>query len=148
MIPGGELRALTVQQPHASAIVHGHKDVENRSRPFPLPDGTVIAIHAGMKDDPAGLRVPVELPDELPHGAIIGLVRVANCIRCGRCPGYGSEEHFRSSWAAPGHWHWILEGAYPLPAPVPCRGQLSLFRPPAHIAAAVLDQLGPYDPRD
>lgn len=55
------MRALTVRQPWAWAIVHGGKDVENRSRSLG-PYRGLVAIHAGLTwdGDPydAALRLP------------------------------------------------------------------------------------------
>ena len=133
-----ELRVLTVQQPYASAIVAGLKDVENRSRRFPLADGTTIAIHAGMQTDPA--RLIAGAPDDLPHGYIIGLVRVAGSHDSSVDPS-DVVDRCLSPWARSGHWHWMLEGAFPLPVPIKVRGQLALFRPSIEITRAVLAQL-------
>ena len=50
-----ELRALTLWQPWAWAIVEGHKDIENRpwAPGAALRVGDPFLIHAGMKyDDP------------------------------------------------------------------------------------------------
>lgn len=138
-----DLRVLTVRQPHASAIVLGHKDVENRSRRFPLPFDTMIAIHAGKAPSPIELAVPIELPDELPTGVIIGTVRVVACvwdearIEARRL----SYTLTWSPWAIPGYWHWLLEGARPLPTPVPCKGRIALVHAPVDVARAVLNQL-------
>jgi len=123
------LRVLTVRQPHASAIVLGHKDVENRRQACPVR--SVIAIHAGKLPSPIELPMAIELPDELPIGVIIGLVRVVDCL-----PGTST-----SPWAIPGYWHWVLRDPRLLPSPIACKGHLALVHAPADIARAVLDQL-------
>ena len=42
------IRGLTIRQPWAWAIVHGGKDVENRSRSLG-PYRGLVAIHAGLE---------------------------------------------------------------------------------------------------
>lgn len=119
-----DLRALTVKQPHAWAIAAGHKDVENRPWKFWLPLGTTIGVHAGVKDDPDGLSVPISVPDDLTRGALIGLVDVVGCV-----------QNSTSRWARPGSWHWLLANARLLDEPIPMRGHLWLFRvPPVAVA--------------
>jgi hypothetical protein len=48
------VKALTVQQPWAWAIVHGGKDVENRSRNLAGSYRGPVAIHAGKREDEDG----------------------------------------------------------------------------------------------
>jgi hypothetical protein len=129
MMPPEELRVLTVRQPHASAIVLGHKDVENRT--WQCPVRSVIAIHAGKSPSEIALAMPLLLPDPLPTGAIIGVVRVADCL-----PGTST-----SPWAIPGHWHWVLADPRLLKVPVAFTGRQALIHAPADVARAVLDQL-------
>lgn len=79
------MKALTVRQPWAFAIVHGFKDVENRTRQPPaMMLGQRFAIHASLRfDDSAWTFEPIEKmiaasPREAPlHlGAVIGYARV------------------------------------------------------------------------
>lgn len=52
------MRILTVRQPWAWAIIHGGKDVENRSRNIAGDYRGPVAIHAAMTlDDPADPRI-------------------------------------------------------------------------------------------
>jgi hypothetical protein len=129
-----DLRLLTVKQPHAWAIVAGRKDVENRTWPFRLALGTTIGIHAGVKVDPRGLRVPLDVPHDLVHGAVVGFVDVVGDHADDDCPGC-------SPWAAPAHRHWRLANARRLMTPVPTRGSLWLFRPPADVLSTLLAEL-------
>ena len=48
-----EIRALTVRQPYASAIIWGGKGVDNRSRNIAGSYRGPVAIHAGLKNDTA-----------------------------------------------------------------------------------------------
>ena len=49
------MRVLTVRQPWAWAIVHGGKDIENRTRNVAGAYRGPVAIHAGLAFDPAGV---------------------------------------------------------------------------------------------
>lgn len=116
------LRAISVRQPWAWAIVTGYKDVENRARRTERR-GTLL-VHAGLKMDPRGFQFLWELglhrklPDELPRGALVGEVRLSDCL-------YG----YTSEWAEPGSWQWILTGAKEFRTPLSCSGAQGLFVP-------------------
>jgi len=99
--------ALSVRQPWAWAIIHGGKDVENRSRAavdrgnMRAAIGKRIAIHAGIgmtRDEyrhalpvfgAAGVTCPP--PDELARGGIVGSVEVVGIVRKGH-------DAFESPW--------------------------------------------------
>lgn len=116
------MKCLSIQQPWASLICMGLKDVENRSwRPKEAPGR--ILIHAGAKvdkyayDDAEDI-VGHELP-ELPRGVIIGYVDV-----------YDFTEHSDSVWAGEGHgseWKWKLRNAKMFKEPIPYKGKLGIF---------------------
>src|SRR5262245_61800575 len=85
---GGILKALTIRQPWAWAIIHAGKDIENRSWNTRLR-GT-IAVHAGFNYEreaalPRGVKSPREA--EILRGAIIGLVDIVDVV-----------ENHRSKW--------------------------------------------------
>ena len=125
------LRALTVKQPWAWAILHAGKNIENRSWQNQYTLGT-IAIHAGSaRVDldllPRGVRRPSD--DELVHGAIIGVVDVVKVV-----------ERYRSKWFV-GPLGWLLENPRPLRRPIDCSGRLGLWEVPAEIERAIWRQL-------
>jgi hypothetical protein len=62
-VRGGRVRALTVQQPWAWAIVHGGKDVENRTRNLAGSYRGPVAIHAGKQVSRDGVDDPRLRPD-------------------------------------------------------------------------------------
>lgn len=81
-----EPRVLTIRQPWAWAIIHGGKDVENRS--WPTKHRGPLLIHAGSAFEPHGYETVQQLatrqpppPSELIHGAIIGVVELVDCVR-------------------------------------------------------------------
>jgi hypothetical protein len=122
--------ALTVKQPWASLLMltdMNRKDVENRtwSRSYRGP----LIIHAGTGVDrdgyPDALRAGLDVT-ALPRGACLGVVTLTEIVT-----GHPSR------WALPGHLHWVTtDPVAAFPKPLPCRGQLGLWTPPA--AALIL----------
>ena len=120
--------ALSVRQPSAWAIIHGGKDVENRSlgsiRSGRMEPGR-IAIHAaiGMKQDEydylvwrwAKDGVSVPRPDVLPRRAIIGSVEVVEVLTQSDSPWFGGKAGL------------LLRDPMPCD-PVPASGELGYFR--------------------
>jgi hypothetical protein len=165
------MRALTVQQPWAWAIVHGGKDVENRTQAWSYRGP--LAIHAGARWSEDGGRSglvwdalrerygwptgPVTARDDRrpgfdvirPLGAIIGVVDLVDVHHAGRpdpCDcGSTSDYHplscARSSACCGSEWaeaspdvvHLVLENPRPLEVPIPCKGRLGLWTPPADV---------------
>ncbi|MEE6273491.1 hypothetical protein V2J56_09045 [Georgenia sp. MJ206] len=141
------MRALTVRQPWAWAIIHGGKDVENRSRNIAGSYRGPVAIHAGVSTAAVeeGMWHPVlraeylrltdagERPD-IRYGELIG---VADLVDAHHAPAEGcmgldpfDRARLCSMWAQPDVWHLVLVNARPLPAPVPYRGRLGLWTLP------------------
>jgi hypothetical protein len=125
------MRALSIRQPWAWAILHAGKDVENRSWHNKHTVG-VIAVHASMGLDPLE-----ELPrgvrrrssDELVHGAIVGVVEVVKVV-----------DNCRSRWFK-GPLGWLLRHPRPLQQPILCKGALGLWEVPPRVARAIQREL-------
>ena len=143
------MKTLSVQQPWASAICTGVKDIENRTwQPKGVPGR--ILIHASAKKVPkdfdeknldpetisimANLRLFGIMPEyeDMPLSAIIGYVDVV---------GFDTNNDNDSPWAGQGCTHWQLSNAYLFDEPIAgVKGQLGLFDyplnesnlPPAH----------------
>jgi hypothetical protein len=120
-----ELKALTVCQGWASAMfLSTPKDVENRT--WATNYRGDLLIHAGkskkyLKECTDFCRWHhLEMPEDLPMGAIIGAVVLTDCTR--RSP---------SIWAQPEQFHWVLQAPQLFEIPVPCNGQLGLWVPTA-----------------
>ena len=114
---GIEVRALSVRQPWAHAIMHLGKDVENRR--WRTHRRGRILIQASLKverDEASKLNLD---PDDLPTGAIVGSVEIIDCMR-------GS----KSKWAISGQWHWILKNARVVAKPIAFKGALGFIRVP------------------
>jgi hypothetical protein len=133
------MRALTVRQPWAWAIIHGGKDVENRVRNIAGDYRGPVAIHVAQADAdgaPESLwldeanwyRARRPQPDPFTpewsdRGAIIGvvdLVGVHTDVVGGR-----PEAHC-SPWAEDGMHHLVLENPRALDEPIPYKGALGL----------------------
>lgn len=129
------MKCLSVQQPWASLICGGVKDVENRSWRVNEAPGKIL-IHAGKTKRPIG-----ELP-------IFYSLRIDNAMACGYVPeekdmplgaiiGYaditGFTEECSSDWAQEGHgaeWKWQIKNARIFKTPIPYRGRQGLFDVP------------------
>lgn len=111
------MKALSIKQPWAAAIIYGGKDIENRKWTTPLRGE--ILIHAGQTFDdkaPADLmRWYWELPrEQRERGGIIGRVEIKDVIKTSE-----------SKWFQ-GPFGFVLSGAKELPFRK-VRGQLRFF---------------------
>ncbi|BAB78355.1 ASCH domain-containing protein (plasmid) [Anabaena sp. FACHB-709] len=121
------MKALTVRQPWAWAIIYANKNIENRV--WPIHYRGDILIHAAQKCtkkeylqakefcQSIGVSVP-EL-NTLSRGQIIGVVRVVGC----------QFSETGSGWGMPQQFHWHLDNPRTI-TPIPYIGQLGLFDVP------------------
>ena len=110
------MKALSIHQPWAWAILHAGKSVENRSRP--TSHRGPLLIHAARSRasydaqdvdewrDGYGVALPAW--DELVKGAIVGQVDVVDCVRASEMSGPWIE----------GPWCWVLAEPRAFAAPV------------------------------
>lgn len=137
------MRVLTVRQPWAWAIIHGQKDVENRTRNVAGDYRGPVAILAGRAPfeqrnlASAALKAAhgTSTPHQVVFGAIIGLVDLVD-VHLGQseaCPTpLGQHEDgtvewaYCSRWAEGGMWHLVLANVRPLVTPLPFKGALGL----------------------
>jgi hypothetical protein len=121
------MKALSVQQPWAWLIVHGYKDVENRT--WPTRQRGRIAIHAGRTVDHAGYHwvretfpeVPLPPIAALERGGTVGTVTLTDCVRT-----------HPSRWFF-GPFGFVMADAAPTPVRA-CRGALGFFEVPDEFA--------------
>lgn len=137
------MKALTVKNPWAWAIVHGYKDVENRFQQ--THHRGRLAIHTAKTADPAGYTdpairdaiddynsspvVPGELIKraDLTHfGYVEGTVQVVGCHHANDCRN-ADTGRLCSEWAHDNAYHWELAQAEPFVSPWPARGMLGLW---------------------
>lgn len=120
--------AISIRQPWAWLIIHGGKDVENRT--WPTKFRGPVLIHAAQKmtrwdyDVAAsfaecnhGVKVPKF--EELQRGGIIGQIDIVGCQYWhSKC----------SKWHETDLFGFYLKNPEPLDF-IPCRGALSFFKP-------------------
>ncbi len=124
---GPPLKALSIQQPWAWAIVAGLKDIENRTWATKVT-GTVM-VHAGHKFDKKGYEflqkafkeagrndLPTEEEFKNWMGGIVGHVDITECVTESKSPWFF------------GPYGFTLENAQMIDI-VRCKGQLSFFIP-------------------
>lgn len=127
------MKAISVRQPWAWAIIHAGKDIENRDWASRYRGPLLIHAAKGMtvgeyqaaafhiwcvRQD---LRVP--LRGELLRGGVIGVVDMVDCVSRSDSPWFG------------GRYGFVLRNARPLPFRE-IRGELGLFNVPDRFAEA------------
>jgi hypothetical protein len=124
------VKALSIRQPWAWLIIHGGKDIENRS--WKTNYRGRFLVHAGKNFDSDAyhtlLEKGVKLPgiSELARGAIIGSVELVDCIPV----------EDKNRWMSP----WWLETKYGFRlqdpkfiVPLPYASQLNFFEVPDEV---------------
>ena len=123
------MKAITIKQPWASLIVHGVKDIENRTWRTNFR-GRVLIHAAGFH----GRKFSIDLTDtqmkaafgtiaketmfgNLPFGAIIGSVEIVGCVL-----------NHPSIWSQKGVCHWMLANPVIYEKPIEnVKGKLSFW---------------------
>lgn len=140
------MRALTVNQPYADAIVKGIKKYETRSRRTNIRGR--VAIHAGKKilKSPGLFRRLWELlggdtaqygGSWLHHlesgvrskrfGAVIGTVEIVDCVPIEEIVDKLSETERLLGDYSPGRFAWVLKNPRKFSTTIPARGQLGFW---------------------
>lgn len=147
------MKAITVRQPWAWAIMHGGKDVENRSRNIAGKYRGPVVIHAGKaydEDDfPGFLNMLLHLgksrpaADEMHLGAAIGVVDLIEVHDALTCQDAVPINDLESEWVVCSPWgefdqqHLVLANPHPFPEPIPYRGALGLWEFPDELVPEV-----------
>ena len=124
------MKALSIQQPWAWAIIHAGKDIENRT--WKTHHRGVVAIHASGKVQrnaklPRRSKKPQS--DELLCGALIGVVEIVDVVT-----------NHRSKWFG-GPCGFVLANPRPLAQAIPCKGKLGLWELPRSLFRKVEQEL-------
>jgi hypothetical protein len=132
------VRALTLWQPWAWAILHAGKRIENRTRPFPHKLlGQVVALHAGKTYSHGVWNWPLPggppTKEECVLGAVVGTARLVYVFD--RIPATDVPEDQHKWWVGP--VGWLLDDVHPLAEPVPCRGFQGFWTLPSAVEHAV-----------
>lgn len=146
------MKALTIRQPWAWAIINGGKDVENRTRNIAGAYRGPVAIHAGRGWSDLGAADRNVLgamcaadPHSAPLVEALGQVeRVDDAFEYGAVIGVVDLVDVHAGWTEPtpcnpwaqrydgrcGLNHLVLTNPRALPRPIPWRGQLGLWNLP------------------
>lgn len=139
------MKALTVQQPWAWAIMHGGKTIENRTQNWNYRGP--LAIHAGNRFSTRGAdsdlvhtawhshgshKYTPDDRDAFVYGAILGVVDLVDVHpESGCCTPWGESAYVEHGGRERKQIvHLVLENPRPLPEPLPCKGALGLWTPP------------------
>lgn len=145
------MKTITVKQPWASLVVHGIKDIENRTWACPEKYiGKRVLIHASKsipkngwcemsehqikiacKGGMIGARI-----EELPYGSIIGSVEIVGCkinhpsIWAEKTENYTVGMNPKIHEDITGKrvvWNWVLSNPVLFAEPIPAKGKLSFW---------------------
>lgn len=129
------MKAISVRQPWAWAIIHGGKDIENRNWKTNMRGRVAIHASAGMtraeyEEDCKSIhkRKPnIKIPayEDMARGAIIGTVEIIDCV-----------EDSKSIWYT-GYIGFVLKRPKKLPEPIICKGALKFWDVPKNIEARI-----------
>ena len=124
------MKALTILQPWAWAIIHGPKRIENRS--WRTHHRGPLLIHAGKSRARlcTQLNDGTPVPRDLVFRAFLGMVDVVDCIPVAEA----GDDPF-----AEGPWCWILRNPRPLRETVPFRGAQLLWTVPDDVERCLLE---------
>lgn len=129
------MKALSIRQPWAWAILHAGKRIENRSRATTYRGEILLHVSKGctQRDLNAGIDLIEQasgrklgsfairdLADMTRRGGIVGRARIVDCVVASHSP-----------WFV-GPFGWVLADVEPLPF-VACKGALGLFDVPDEI---------------
>jgi hypothetical protein len=124
---GASVKVIVIRQPWAWLIVHGFKDIENRSWRTRYRGTLLIQASAGLPTKHAleDIRLlvrkrGVDLPEVFERGGIVGMAQLDDCVTSSR-----------SKWFE-GPVGWVLSKPKRLPF-IPLKGRLGLFDPPSGI---------------
>ena len=117
------MKAFTVYQPYAYAIVAGLKGYETRPRRTHIRGR--VAVHAA-KGNPqfVTLAVDMALPEtmKLHYGAVLGTVEIVDCVPVDDLIGKLSERERVLGDYTPGRFAWVLKNPVMFDRPIPARG--------------------------
>lgn len=125
------VKALSIRQPWAWLIVHGHKNIENRT--WTTKHRGPLLIHASKRLDRNDVdaaraicrELNIDIPDEADFGGFVGIAQMVDVVHYSPSPWFNGPIGF------------VLADAQPIPF-VDFPGKLGLFDVPDHIQKCVL----------
>lgn len=134
------MKCLSVIQPWASLIVVGAKRFETRS--WCTSHRGLLAIHAARKFPEPAHELCLEEPFrsilagmnvkswfDLPVGAVIGTVRVVDCVRTSAESRFSERDRALGDFRG-GRWAWELADAVAWPKPIRMAGRRGVYELP------------------
>ena len=125
------MKVLTVRQPYAWLLIHGGKDIENRS--YRTSHRGPLLIQASARSPRAyfdaamefarsrGISIPV---DSLRSGSLSALVELVDCVSVSASPWFN------------GPVGWVVRNALPVDF-IAFRGRLTIFEAPSHVVKSL-----------
>lgn len=115
------MKAISIRQPWAWLIVHGFKDIENRTRNYNFTGR--ILIHTGSQPDPKidylralyAAERGIQIPHTLQYGGIIGEAEITETVT-----------ESESKWFT-GPFGLIIANPKPYRFKIPKKGNLGIF---------------------
>ncbi len=154
-----DLRALSFSQPWLWCTMHLGKTLDNRTRNLGTYRGRLL-LHAAqgktLKDWQKAFdfveqrfgfavarKIPFRREWKLVYGAVLAVADVVN--QCSPGPVW-AESAVHGQLPCDMRWYmgehgYLLANVRALPRPVPCKGHLGFWRPPADVLARVQEQL-------
>lgn len=118
------MRAFTVHQPYAYAIVAGLKGYETRPRRTNIRGR--VAVHAGKQEITLDSMRVVVVPSagkKLHYGAVLGTVEIVDCLPVEEVVDTLTERERALGDYSPGRWAWVLKNPVMFDTPIPARGK-------------------------
>ncbi len=135
--------AITIRQPFATLTMHRMKHYETRSWRIDHELPAAILIHSSRTTKKSDFLPEVQIDRrkqlKFPLGMILGVAIVSAQYHT-RGLEVSPQERALGDFG-PARFAWHIAAVYPFPRPVPCPGHIALWRVPAHIRPAVLDQI-------
>lgn len=125
------MKAFTVYQPFAFAIVAGLKEYETRPRRTTIRGR--VAVHAGRLDilkskklsdyDFWAILEAIGGKTNLPRGAVVGRVEIVDCVPVEEIIHKLTERERLLGDYTPGRFAWVLKNPVMFDKPIPARGK-------------------------
>lgn len=126
------MKAFTVYQPYAYAIVAGLKPHETRPRRTNIRGR--VAVHAGRLDvvhatkgvtgmEFFELLEAVGMKLDLPLGAVVGTVEIVDCLPVEEVIDTLTRRERALGDYSPGRWAWVLKNPVMFDTPIPAKGK-------------------------
>ena len=129
------MKAITIRQPWAWAIIYAEKDIENRSWKTNFRGRVAIHSSASMTREEyeegcksIRRRKPkIKIPayEDMVRGAILGTVEIIDCV-----------DNSDSTWFG-GEYGFVLSRPEKLAEPIKCKGALSFWNIPQNITSRI-----------